>query len=564
MSTDSPLPPIGADGRWRSLLVLVANGLGQAAGAVGAAFAVERAFGLLGAPNRTGLQIVGVMGMLVAAGALGAWLRGRERSDGERLGQRYTHVVRLELFDRLVAMAPRAVQGRSQGATALRFIGDLNAVRRWVSLGLSRLLVAGTMTVGTLLGLAVLAPVLAAVTAAVVAGGVAASVLEGRSLRHADREARRRRARLAGNVNEKIGAIGVVQVHGATVRERRRMARQSRRLRQAMIERARHLGRLQAMSEATGAAATGTIVVAGLVAGVPAPTVAAAATVVGLLVPQLRDLGRVQEYWHGHRVAVDAIGRFYDRPTLLTEHPDPTPLPDGPGHLAFCGAGWGEALHAVTAVADAGRVVAVVGGNGAGKSTLVALAARLMDPDRGSIELDGHDLSTVSLHDARRAIGIVSPDLPLLRGSLERNIRYRWPDAPDDALADVVTQCGLDPVVADLPDGMETRVTEGGVNLSAGQRQRVLLARALLGRPRLLLLDEADANLDPATTSIIDDVVATHTGTTLIVTHRAERLDGADEIWHLDHGHLVEQGGSADLLDSPSRTSRLFGVQRAG
>ena len=564
MSRSGPLPRIGADGRWRSLALLVANGLGQAAAAVAAAFAVERAFSLLTDPSRTGRQVAGVAVALVLAGAAAAWLRGRERSDGERLGQRYVHKVRLDLFDRLISMAPRAVQGRSQGATALRFVGDLNAVRRWISLGVSRLLVAGTMTVGTMVGLAALAPILAAATAVVVAVGVACSLAEGRSLRHADRQARRHRARLAGNVNEKIGAIGVVQVHGATVRERRRMARQSRRLRAAMVERAAHLGRLQAMSEATGAAATGAIVVTALVAGVPAPTVAAAATVVGLLVPQLRDLGRVQEYWHGHRVACEAIERFCDRPTLLSESPDPVPLPAGPGRLVFRNAGWGDALNGLSAVAEGGRVIAVVGGNGAGKSTLVALAARLMDPDRGSIELDGHDIGAISLHDARRAIGIVSPDLPLLRGSLERNVRYRWPDAPDGAVAQVLTRCGLDGMVAELPDGMETRVAEGGVNLSAGQRQRVLLARALLGSPRILLLDEADANLDPATTSIIDDVVAAHVGTTLVVTHRTERLAVADEIWHLDQGHLVEQGRPDVLLACPSRTSLLFGIRRVG
>jgi len=119
------------------------------------------------------------------------------------------------------------------------------------------------------------------------------------------------------------------------------------------------------------------------------------------------------------------------------------------------------------------------------------------------------------------------------------NVRYGDPEATDDDVAALMARCGLDELVQSLPDGGLTRVGERGARLSSGQRQRVALARALLTRPRLLLLDEADANLDPAAVATIDRVVADYEGTVLMVTHRPERAARAEEIWELTDGRLI-------------------------
>jgi ABC-type multidrug transport system fused ATPase/permease subunit len=554
------LPPIGADRRWVTLVALVANGLGQAAAAVVAALAVERAFGALtavdGPPGRT---VVGIGAALAAAGVVTAVLRGRERVDAERLGQAYTHRVRVGLFDRLTAMSPRSVQTRSQGGTALRFIGDLSALRRWISLGLARLIVGVTMVTGALVALALLDLRLAAAVAVVVAVGAVSTIVQGPALRDATRDSRRRRAGLAANVNEKIATVGVVQVHGAVDRERRRVRRQSRRLRGAMVDRARRLGRLQALSEGTASAAVAVVLLVGLTGGATPGTVAGAMAIVGLVAPHVRDLGRVQEYWHGAQVAREAIGRFLDRPTMLEEPAAPRPLTLGPGELSFAGVSVTGALDDLTAVATPGTTVAVVGPNGAGKSTLLAVAARLVDTDAGAVRLDGQDLAGVATEDVRRLIGLVSPDLPLLRGSVAHNLRYRDPDASDDELARVAALCDIGALLVDLPDGGDSRVAEGGAGLSSGQRQRLMLARALLGRPSVLLLDEVDANLDAGTSAVVDRVIRAHPGTTLVVTHRRERLAAADVVWHIDGGRLVEVGPPDELLRARGPTARLFG-----
>ena len=536
--------------------LLVANGLAQAAAAVIAAIAVERAFSRLGAANSLS-TIASIGAALAGAATLSAFLRARERIDAERLGQSYCHDMRMHLFDRLTVMSPRSVGQRSQGSTALRFVGDLSAIRKWVSLGLARLAVGITMIVGTLIALVLIDPLLAIATgSAAVLGGLGA-VAQGPALRRATREARRRRSRLAGRVTEAIGAVGVVQANNAVGRERRRIRKHSRRLRNAMIDRARRLGALQAVAEATGSAATAFLLVVALAAGLGAPEVAAAMTVVGLLVPQLRGLARVQEYRQHQQVAVEAIGRFVDRPALLSEPAEPHPLADGRGRLLLRDASL-DIVSDVTVDVAAGTTVALVGPNGAGKSTLVAAIARLVDLDSGVIELDGVDLSTVSLADVRAEIGIAAPDLPLMKGSLRRNLTYRHRDATDDEIERVLDLCDLRALVSGLSGGLGHRISEGGTNLSSGQRQRVLLARAVLGSPRLLLLDEADANLDAATASVVDRIVNDHDGTSIIITHRVERIAVADEVWHLVDGRLVEHGPTDRLLSPGTRTAELF------
>ena len=548
---------LARQGRGRLLALLVANGLAQAAAAIGAALAVEFAFSRLGPDRAAPAEIVRVGLVLAVVAAVTALLRARERVDAERLGQSYTHDLRVELFARLTAMSPRSVGSRSQGSTVLRFIGDLGAVRKWVSLGLSRLCVVTTMGVGTIVALGFVDVTLAAATGIAAGVGGMGAIAQGPKLRTATRNARRRRSRLAGRVTEAIGAVAVVQANNAVQRERRRVAKHSRRTRDAMVERSRRLGRLQAIAEATGSGATAMLLVAALTFGVDGPSVAAGMTVVALLVPQLRGLARVQEYWQQYRVAMDAIDRFVARPTLLSEPSRPEALDDGPGVLELRGASL-DVVRDISAVAQPGRTVAVVGPNGAGKSTLLAMIGRLVDLDAGTVLLDGSDLARVRLADARAVIGMAGPDLPLMRGSLRRNLTYQHRDATDAEIEAVIDLCDLRTLLDDLPDGLDTRIDEGGTNLSSGQRQRILLGRAVLGRPRLLLLDEADANLDAATTGVLDTILERQQGSALIVTHRLDRVRAADDVWHLADGRLVETGPPVDLLSRDTPTARLF------
>lgn len=541
--------------RFQLFARLVANGLGQATIVVSTVLLVRLAFDRListSIPNSLPLMIWAGLGLLAAAFCM-SWLRMLERIDSEQMGQDYVHRVRIKLFDHLSALAPRALQKRSRGAIVLRFVGDLNALKRWVSLGLARVTVASVTTVGALLALAVVNWVLAAGVAVILGIGTIYVLRLGRQLREAVKEGRRRRSYLAANVNEKVASMAVVQVFGQSDRERRRLGRQSKRLKKAMLVRAKRIGLLRAVTHSTTALASGAVLLLGanqVASGLATPgTVVAAMTIVGLLVPALRDLGRVYEYWHDAKVSAKKIRQFLKTPTLVAELAGAPDLKPGQGRLEFTDISLSGSVKGVTAVAEPGKVVALVGPNGAGKSTLLSLAARLIDPDEGRILLDGQDLSKHSLASVRRAIGMMSPDLPLLRGTIDKNLRYSWPDAPVEEIHRVKALCEIDKVLAELPKAEQTRVTEGGGNLSLGQRQRIALARALLGNPSILLLDEADAHLDHDSTAVLDRILADYRGTVLLVTHSNDRLAAADVVWRMQDGRLTEVATPSHLLE---------------
>jgi ABC-type multidrug transport system fused ATPase/permease subunit len=426
----------------------------------------------------------------------------------------------------------------------LRFVGDLRAIGQWVSLGFSRLLVGGTFALGAFIALTLVSPALAGAVAVVLAVGLTLAFFTGRAMRERARAARRERARLSANVNEKVASIGVVQLFGQTRRERRRIVRQSNALAAAMVARARLVGRLRGITEGTAMMATVAVLLVGaqeIGAGrASAGSVVAALSILGLLVNPLRDLGRVHELWHNSVVSMEKVHNFLETPNVVRVRSGAPPLEPGPGRLEFDGVRVGPSLICVSAVAKPRSLVALVGPNGAGKSTLLALAARLLDPDGGRVLLDWQNLSFCSRPSIRRAVSGVGPDFPLLRGTVDMNLRYRWPDAPDGELEKVRRLCGLDALLAELPEGAQTRVIEGGRNLSAGQRQRIALARALLGDPRVLLLDEADSNLDEDARSLVDDVIRSQRGerTVVVVSHRPEVLAWADTAWRLENGRL--------------------------
>jgi ABC-type multidrug transport system fused ATPase/permease subunit len=243
--------PRAIGGRRTWLLVrLIINGFAQAAATVMHALLVKLAFNKLLKPahpasnlldsNTMGLRIG--LGLMAAAGII-AMLRTAERTDAERLGQNYAYEVRMALYNHLSKLAPRTLQRRSQGGVMLRFVGDLTALRQWVSLGLARLAIALTTTVIALTALSLENRSLAMTVGVILAMGALVGFKRGQRLQIAAREARRHLSCLAGNINEKVASLAVMQVFGQSERERRRIARQSRRLEVAMVKRAAIAGR---------------------------------------------------------------------------------------------------------------------------------------------------------------------------------------------------------------------------------------------------------------------------------------------------------------------------------
>ena len=547
---EMPLPRILTGARRVRFAYLVANGVAQAGVAVATALLVRAGFDTLvtGAdaigPGQMLESAVVFAGGLVATIAFGAWLRWRGHVDGEQLGQSYVHSVRMTLFRHLSRIGADGARQMSRGAVVLRFVGDLTALRLWVSLGLARLTVSGLAALLAIVALGFVEPVVAIAVSVALVVATALALVIGPRLRSVTREARRRRGRLAATLNDRVSNIAVIEAFGQQRRERNRFGRLSRSLRRALITQARVVGLLRALSEASAAIAGMCALFVGalqVAMGQATPgAVVAAMVVAGLLAPRLQDLGRVYEYWNGAVIARQKQQELLDLKPIRrqTQQQRKTPLAGGPGRIDLVDVSLKGVLAPSSMTVEAGERIAIMGPNGAGKSTLLQVIAGIIHPDTGQVLLDGQDVAVGSRATVRKAFSLVSPSLPLMRGSLRLNLTYGAGKPSSEDIDAVISLVGLEELVARLPHGLDTRVSESGGGLSTGEAAKVCLARALLARPRVLLLDEADANLDGAAGQALMRAIDGFDGTVVLVTHNPILAARVDRVWHLEAGQL--------------------------
>ncbi len=548
------LPNLFDGSRRRDFALLVLNGALQAAGAVVTALLVQRGFdGLLAGLDGEAPHGLLIVAALIGIAAVNAGLRYREHLDAERVGQSYVHALRLRLYRHLLRVGPGITGKISRGAVTLRFVGDLTALRRWVSLGLARLLVGGVVVVLALAALAVIEPVIALAVGAGVALAALLGLGLGNRLQATTREVRRRRGHLAALLTDRVAHLHLIQAFGQERREAERFKNLSRRLKAAFIGRAKVIGLLRALADAGAAAASlcALLVGAQLVSlGAASPgAVVAAMLVAGLLAPRLQELGRIYEYWTAAAIAREKqerlLGLRTPRGAAMTS--GGRGLAEGAGELSLHGVALNGLLPALDLTVAPGERICILGENGAGKSSLLQVMAGLRRPDEGRVALNGQDLAVTDARRLRQAVSLVSCDLPLLRGSLRFNLRYGLPKASDEALAEVIERCGLTALVARLPQGLDTPLKEQQNRFSAGERLRIALARGLLPRPQVLLLDEMDAHLDAEGVRALERIIESFDGPVIFITHRPEWARLAGRVVTLHAGKPAEVVAAADL-----------------
>jgi ATP-binding cassette, subfamily B, fatty acid transporter len=219
-------------------------------------------------------------------------------------------------------------------------------------------------------------------------------------------------------------------------------------------------------------------------------------------------------------------------------------------------------IEDLSLVAEPGSTVAIVGPTGAGKTTLVNLLMRFYEVDSGRILVDGVDISSVSRRSLRSRIGMVLQDTWLFGGTIYENIAYGRPDATEDEVIEAAKAAFVDRFVHTLPDGYQTRVSDDGGNISAGEKQLITIARAVLARPQLLVLDEATSSVDTRTELLIQHAMGElrRDRTSFIIAHRLSTIRDADVILVMEAGRIVERGSHAELL---ARHGEYWAMTRA-
>ncbi|GAA2418436.1 hypothetical protein GCM10010420_56170 [Streptomyces glaucosporus] len=502
---------------------------------------------------------VAALTVLVLVRAVSTW---REMDLSHDLAYRVLAALRVRVFDGLARSAPARIAGRRSGDLAATAMADVEALEFLYAHTTATLLASGAVFAAGTAVLAAVEPWTVAVVLPVAALLAAVPLLDARTRTERGARVREEAARLSAEAVETVDGLRELLAFGALDRRRARLAERGRALGAAQRAEASWEAGAAAVREAlVVAAVAGTVAVtawsvsAGRLPGAWAPAVMALA--LGILAPVAEaaaSLGRAGSL----RAAAARVGAAIGAPALAPPPRDPRPVPDGPLGVRMRGVhfdyGGAPVLTGVDLTVPAGRTVALVGASGAGKSTCAHLLARFWDPARGAVELlpgDGPPLDVREAADAdlRRAVAVVGQDAPLFHGTLADNLRLAAPDAGDADLRAVARACGVDRIAAHLPDGYATVLGERGATLSGGQRARIALARALLARPRILVLDETTANLDTAGDAELAAALAADAPrrATLVIAHRAATVRRADRVAVLEEGRITAEGTWAEL-----------------
>jgi ABC-type multidrug transport system fused ATPase/permease subunit len=481
------------------------------------------------------------------------------------IGQSMVLALRRDLFQHLTSLSLRYFSEQKAGWIIARLTSDVDALSDVLNQGLTTLVLNALTLVAAIAGLFLLDWRLGLVALLVLPPGVLVTRWFQRTSHTAFSEVRTRIAAVTAQLAESVAGMAIVQAFN----RERAFQREFEGLNEANRLSNVHAQKLSSVFfpaiEFLGVVATALVLFAGArmidSGALEIGTLIAAVGLLQLVFQPLQELSELYGQVQAASAAMGKISTVLDAEQDITDHPGARPAGRIDGHLELDGIvfAYGEqpVIKGISADIPAGGCIALVGESGGGKSTTAKLIARFYDPDEGAVRVDGDDLRRLQLRTYRRQLGVVLQDPFLFSGTIADNIRFGRPEASDEEIVRAARAIGVDRVAGRFDDGLEHVVREGGAGLSAGERQLISIARALLADPRILILDEATSNIDRPSEVLIEDAFDTllRGRTSVIIAHRLTTVRRADEILVLEHGRIVQRGTEGELLaeDGPFR-----------
>lgn len=501
-------------------------------------------------------------GIRIGRGWITVWIGGQVAAD-----------IRSQLYQHVLFMPVRFFDKRKVGTLISRITNDTERLEGFMMFALPHIFTDGLMVIGILTILLIKSWQLALFVLLPIPFIVGASLLIWTRLRRSWSRWLAKWARLSSHLNESISGIRVVKAFAQEKRESLRFDRNNQDLRDASIRVERiwsvffnatnflmsfgvffvwYFGGQQILGNALSLGALMAFI-----------------SYLWMLYEPLQWLGELNMFLSRAFAGAERIFEVLDKDTEQAEAPDALPMPTMEGRVVFDGVSFGydrarPILKDVTLEVKPGEMIGLVGRSGVGKSTMINLICRFYDPDRGRVQIDGHDMRKIRLADLRKHIGMVHQESFLFSGTIAENISYARPDASmDDIMRAAMAAEAHDFIVA-KPDGYNTMVGERGNKLSGGEKQRLAIARALLHDPKILILDEATSSLDTQTEKKIQDAIARliKGRTTFAIAHRLSTLRSADRLVVLDDGKIAETGTHAELMEKKGIFYNLVKTQQ--